>query len=185
LLQVYSSSTILIARTLSDPKLMIASIRSEVQKLDGNLPIFDAKTLKEHMRLSLFPARIAAAILGGFGILALTLAAIGIYGVMSYSVAQRTREVGIRMALGAQAGDVLKLVMKQGIMLVLIGVGIGLSAALVLTNLMLSLLFGISPTDPLTFSVIPLILSAVTLGACFIPARRATRTDPMIALRYE
>jgi predicted permease len=185
LLQVYSSSTILIARTLSDPKPMIASIRSEVQKLDENLPIFDAKTLKEHMRLSLFPTRIAAAILGGFGILALTLAAIGIYGVMSYSVAQRTREVGIRMALGAQAGDVLKLVMKQGIMLVLIGVGIGLSAALVLTNLMLSLLFGISPTDPLTFSVIPLILSAVTLGACFIPARRATRTDPMIALRYE
>ena len=185
LLQVYSSTTILIARTASDPKTMIASVRSEVQRLDENLPIFDVKTMTEHMKLSLFPTRIAAAMLGGFGLLALTLAAIGIYGVMSYSVAQRTREVGIRMALGAQAGDVLKLVVKQGMILVSTGVVIGLGAAFLLTNLMSSLLFGIGPTDPLTFIVIPLILTGVTLGACFMPARRATRVDPMIALRHE
>jgi putative ABC transport system permease protein len=185
LLQSYGSTTILIARTNSDPKTMIAAIRSEVQKLDEHLPIFDVKTMTEHMKLSLFPTRIAAAMLGGFGLLALTLAAIGIYGVMSYSVAQRTREVGIRMALGAQAGDVLRLVVRQGMILVTIGVGIGLGAAFLLTSLMSSLLFGIGPTDPLTFIVIPLILTGVTLGACFMPARRATRVDPMIALRHE
>jgi predicted permease len=185
LLQVYGSTTILIARTASDPRAMISAIRSEVQRLDANLPVFDIKTMKEHMRLSLFPARLAAAMLGGFGLLALTLAAIGIYGVMSYSVAQRTREVGIRMALGAQADDVLKLVVKQGMILVSIGVAIGLGAAFLLTSLMSSLLFGVSPTDPLTFIIVPLILTGVTLGACFVPARRATRVDPMIALRYE
>jgi predicted permease len=185
LLQVYGSTTIVIARTMSDPSAMIGAIRSEVQKLDRNLPVFDVKTLTEHMRLSLFPTRVAAAMLGGFGLLALTLAAIGIYGVMSYSVAQRTREVGIRMALGAQAGDVLKLVVKQGMALVSAGVALGLGAAYLLTSLMSSVLFGVSATDPLTFIVIPLILTGVTLGACFVPARRATRVDPMIALRYE
>lgn len=183
--QYYEPTTILIARTASDPRAMISAIRSEAQKLDANLPVYDTKTLTEHMRLSLFPARIAAATLGSFGLLALALAAVGIYGVTSYTVAQRTREVGIRMALGAQSGDVLRMMIKQGMILILIGVAIGLTAALFVTGLMSSLLFGVSSTDPLTFITITLILSAVALGACAVPARRATKVDPMIALRYE
>lgn len=185
LTQVYDSHTILITRTAGNPENMVAAIRNEITKLDGNLPVFDVKTLTEHMRLSLFPARIAAAMLGGFGLLALVLAAIGIYGVTSYSVSQRTREIGIRMSLGAQAGDVLKLMIKQGMILILIGVVIGLAAAFLVTGMMSSLLFGVSPTDTLTFAVISVLLAGVALGACFIPARRATRVDPIIALRYE
>jgi predicted permease len=183
--QVYNSYMILIARTDSDPQAAIGAIRSEIGKLDANLPVFDIKTLTEHMRLSLFPARIAAVMLGGFGLLALVLAAIGIYGVTSYSVVQRTREVGIRMALGARPGDVLRMMLKQGMILIAIGVGIGLTVAFLATSLMSSLLFGVSPTDTLTFTVISLVLAGVALGACAVPARRATRVDPMVTLRYE
>jgi len=185
LLQSYSPQTILIARTSFDSNSMIAAVRSEVQKLDPSLPIFDIKTLNEHMRLSLFPARIAATVLGGFGVLAVTLAVIGIYGVTSYSVAQRTREVGIRMALGASQGQVLKVVIGQGILLVGVGSVIGVIASIALTRLMSGLLFGVTSSDPLILVIVPLLLAGVALGACFVPARRATKVDPMVALRYE
>jgi predicted permease len=185
MLQDYESNAILLVRTSSDPKALIPSVRGEVQMLDAKLPIYDVKTMTEHMGLSLFPARIAASLLGGFGFMALLLAAIGIYGVMSYSVAQRTHEIGIRMALGARPRDVLQLVLQQGMALAMIGLIIGLFGALILTRLMASLLYGVSTTDAETFFVISLLLTAVVLLACYVPARRATKVDPIVALRYE
>jgi len=185
LLQDYEPSAILLVRTSSDSKRMLASIRGEVQKLDDKLPVYDVKTMTEHMSLSLFPARIAAALLSSFGLLALALAGVGIYGVMSYSVAQRTREIGIRVALGATPRDVLRLVVWQGVTLALIGLSIGLVGSLVMTRLMSSVLYGVSETDSITFLGISLMLMVVVLLACYIPARRATKVDPMIALRYE
>ncbi len=163
---------------------LIAAVRREAQQLDPHLPVA-SNTLVGKLSLPLLPARITAAALGGFGLLALVLAAMGIYGVMSYAVTQRTREIGVRMALGASSTDVLKLVIGQGMTLTLAGVAIGLGAALALTRLMKSLLFGVSATDPLTFAVIAALLAFVTLLACYLPARRATKVDPMIALRHE
>lgn len=175
----------LIARTTAKPETMIAAIRQEFRNLDPNLPVADAKTLTDHMKLSLFPARAVAAMLAAFGLLALVLAAIGIYGVMSYSVAQRTREVGIRMALGAQRSDVLRMMLQQGMKLAAIGMAIGLAAALVLTRLLANLLYGVSTTDAVAFVGVSLLLGLVVAIACLIPASRAAKVDPMIALRYE
>jgi len=185
LLQDYATSATLIVRTSSNPERMISTIRDEVRKLDPNLPVFGVKTLTEHMGVSLFPARVAATLLGGFGLLALTLAGIGIYGVMAYAVTQRTREIGIRVALGARPTDVLRLCMRHGVLLSVIGVLIGLVATFALTRLMASLLYGVSPTDAVTFISISLLLTAVALLASYLPARRATKVDPMIALRHE
>jgi len=137
------------------------------------------------MDLPLLPARVAASVLGGFGMLALALVAIGIYGVMSYAVAKRTREIGIRMALGAERGDVLKLIVSQGLILTVIGMAIGGAAALALTQTMKALLFGVSATDPYTFIGVGVLLALVAFLACYFPARRASKVDPMIALRYE
>jgi len=137
------------------------------------------------MRLALFPARVAATVLGVFGIVALFLSAIGIYGITSYAVSQRTREIGIRMALGAQLGDVLKLILTHGVKLTIIGVSAGLLGAYLVTRAITSVLYGVSATDPLTFILVSLLLIAVALLACFVPARRATKVDPLIALRYE
>src|SRR5262245_41062670 len=181
----YESAASLIVSTTMDPKTMVNEIRREVLRMDPNLPVFDAKTMDEHMRLSLLPMRAGAWVAGSFAVLALTLAGLGIYGVMAYSVSQRTREIGIRMALGATSGDVLAVVLKQGARLALIGLGIGLAGSLAVTRLMSSVLYGVSATDVVTFSLVSGLLAAVVLAACYIPARRASRVDPMIALRYE
>jgi len=175
----------LVVRTSAKPETVIGAIRGEFRKLDPNLPVTDVKTLTEHMSLSLFPARAFAALLSAFGLLALTLAAIGIFGVMSYAVSQRTREIGVRMALGAGAMDIFKLIIGRGLLLTLIGVGVGLALALVGTRLLSSLLYSVSAIDPLTFAGVTLLLVAVAFLACFFPARRAMKTDPMVALRYE
>lgn len=185
LAQRYNSYSTLIVRTTSDDGNMTGLIRREIQQLDPNLPLFQVKTLEEHMGFALFPARSAASFLSAFGLLALILAMVGIYGVMAYAVSQRTREIGIRMALGARKGDVLKMILRQGLLLTAIGVGVGLIGAFGLTRLMSSLLYGVSATDAVTFIFVPLVLIGVSLLASFIPARRAAKVDPMIALRYE
>jgi predicted permease len=178
-------ATTMVVRAEADPQKVIALVRGELQQLDPNMPIASVRTLVERLSLPLLPARIVASALGGFGLVALLLAAIGIYGVMSYAVSKRTREIGVRMALGARAKDVLKLVMTQGMALTLIGVAIGAPAALGLTRLMKSVLFGVSATDPLTYAGVAALLTLVALLACYIPARRATKVDPMVALRCE
>jgi predicted permease len=185
LAQNFGLSPTLVVRTQGDPLGSLAAVRGEVAAFDKNLPLYDVKTMRQHLGLALLPARLAGSVLGVFGLVALALAAAGIYGVMAYSVAQRTREIGVRMALGANARDVLRLVTRQGMTLVVIGMAIGLAAALALTQLLKSLLFGVSATDPVTFAVIALLLIFVALLACWIPARRATKVDPMVALRCE
>ena len=185
LLRDYSTNATLVARVAGDPQATLAALRHEVQTLDPTLPLYNVETLTHHMSVPLFPARMAAAVLGSFGVLALILAAIGIYGVMSYVVAGRTREIGVRMALGAERGDVLRLIVGQGMMLALVGLAIGLIIAFVVARLLTSLLYGISSADPLTFIIIALLLASVALLACFVPAQRATKVDPMVALRYE
>jgi predicted permease len=175
----------MVVRTSARPESVIGAIRGEFRKMDPNLPVTDVKTLSEHMNLSLFPARAVAALLLAFGLLALALAAIGIFGVMSYSVSQRTREIGVRMALGAGAKEIFKLVVGTGMTLTLIGMGLGLALALIGTRLLSSLLYSVSAVDPLTFVGVTLLLGLVAFLACYFPARRAMKTDPMIALRYE
>ncbi len=186
LLQIYNNHASLIARTrTTDAASMIPLLRREIQSLDPTLPIYDVKTLTEHLGTALLPARAAATLLGSFGLLALVLAALGVYGVMSYVVAGRTREIGVRMALGAQASDVLRLVLRQGMTLTLIGICFGLVAAFIATRILTSLLYGVSASDPITFACVTLLLIVVALLACYIPARRATKVDPMVALRHE
>jgi putative ABC transport system permease protein len=153
--------------------------------MDATLPLYDIKTLTEHMNIPLFPARMAANVLGSFGVLALVLAAIGIYGVMSYVVAGRTREIGLRMALGAQLRQVRQLILRQGMMLAGIGLILGLAVVFVLARFLTSMLYGVSPSDPVTFVGISFLLAMVALLACYLPARRAARIDPMIAIREE
>ena len=185
LLQSYEEPTTLIARTTNNPSAVLATIRSEILKLDPTMPFVDVKTLTEHMSLSLFPLRIGASVVGSFGLLALLLAAIGIYGVMAFAVSQRTREIGIRMALGAQGADVVRLIIRQGLTLMLLGLGLGLAGALMLTRLMSSVLYGVSAIDAATFVSVTALLALVVLLACYLPARRATKVDPMIALRCD
>lgn len=177
-------STSVIVRAEGDLPAVLAAVRREVQQLDPHLPLAES-TLVEKLSLPLLPARMAASILGGFGVLALVLAAIGIYGVMSYSVAQRTREIGVRRALGARSRDVLRLVVGRGATLTCGGVALGLGAALVLTRWLKGLLFGVSATDTQTFAGVAILLLLVALLACYLPARRASRVDPMVALRHE
>jgi ABC-type antimicrobial peptide transport system permease subunit len=163
----------------------MGAVRTQVNQLDRNLALTNGQTIGQTLAQGLWPSRMGAALLGLFGLLALVLASIGIYGVLSYSVSQRTSEIGIRMALGAQSKQVLALVLKQGMLLAVIGAVLGVVVALPVTRLASTLLYGVSPTDPLTYISITLLLMAVALLACYIPARRATRVDPLVALRYE
>jgi predicted permease len=181
----YSTTIALVARTRNDTRTTLAAMQRELRNLDPTLPLYSVKTLTEHMKIPLFPARMAAGALGSFGVLALVLAAVGIYGVMSYVVAGRTREIGLRMALGAQSGNVRGLILRQGMTLALIGSVIGLAIAFGATRLLKSVLYGVSASDPITFVGVTFLLAAVALLACWLPARRATRVDPMIALRAE
>jgi len=178
-------SPIFVVRTVGDPKDLAASVRNEIRTIDGSIPLSNVTTMPQLISQSVAPRRFSMLLMVVFATVALSLATVGIYGVMSYSVSQRTREIGIRMALGAQAPDVLRLVLRTGIFLALIGVAGGLVGAFMLTRWMRTLLFGVTPTDAVTFMVVPVVLIAVALLACFIPARRATKVDPLIALRYE
>ncbi|MGH9711846.1 MAG: ABC transporter permease [Candidatus Acidiferrales bacterium] len=185
LLQDYRSNMILVARTAIEPEKMFHAVQAEVARLDPKMPMFDAKTLEDHIGISLFLQRMAATLLSIFGLLALLLAALGLYGVIAYTVSQRTREMGIRIALGATQGDVLKLVLGQGLMLCAAGMIGGLLIAVAVTRLSAYLLYGVSAADPETFSVVALILLGVGLLAAYFPARRATKVDPTITLRME
>jgi putative ABC transport system permease protein len=181
---VYSSMTVVV-RTAGDPLSLVSAVRSELQQMDRELPLAGVTTMEQVMSESLARSRFTMLLLGIFAALALVLASIGIYGVIAYSVAQRTQEFGIRMALGADRRAVLRLVLGEGTFLTLCGIGIGIVAAFTVTRLMATLLYGISATDPLTFFMVALLLAVVALIACYIPARRATRVDPIVALRYE
>ncbi len=175
----------LAVRTTSDPTLIVSSLRQIVRTLDPEVPIFQERPMEEVLSASVASRRFNMLLLAAFAGLALLLASVGIYGVMSYSVSQYTHEIGIRMALGARAADVLQLIVGQGMGLVAIGLAIGAAGALALTGVMRSLLFGVSAADPLTFVSVSALLAAVAFAASYIPARRATRVDPMVALRYE
>ncbi|HYV04812.1 MAG TPA: ABC transporter permease, partial [Blastocatellia bacterium] len=174
-----------VVRTEGDPHGIVAAIQGEVTAMDKDLPAYNFRTLDEYLAASVAQPRFNTTLLAVFAGMALLLTAVGLYGVMSYSVNQRTHEIGIRMALGAGRGDVLKLVVGQGMTLTATGVVVGLTGAFFMTRLLESLLFGVSATDPVTFAAIALLLAGVALVACFVPARRATRVDPMVALRYE
>jgi putative ABC transport system permease protein len=185
LLQRPTNNLSLAVRAEADPAGLTAAIRGELQKLDPNLPVYNVTTMAQQVIRQTTQSRFSTWLLGIFGALALLLSAVGIYSVMAYAVEQRTHEVGICLALGARAGDVLKLVITQGMRLALLGVALGISAALALTQLMKGLLFGVAAADPPTYAGIAFLLMAVALFACWIPARRATRVDPMVALRDE
>ena len=179
------TSMVIVAKTNADPTSMAASIREEVWAIDKDQPVFDVRTMQEVRSLSVSLQQFNSLMIGIFAAVALLLASIGIYGVMAFAVSQRTREIGIRMALGARKADVLKLVVANGMRLAFTGLAIGLVASWLLTRFIASLLFGVKPTDPLTFSVVSLCLLSAAFLACYLPARRATRVDPLEALRYE
>jgi putative ABC transport system permease protein len=176
---------ILLLRSAADPATVASAVRQQVREVDATLPVYDVKTMNQVLSTALARPRFMTFQLAVFAAVAVLLAAIGIYGVMSYTVAQNRREIGIRMALGAQPRSVLKRVIGQGLILTFVGVGIGLAGALGLTRLMQSLLYGVTPTDPLTLVGVSALLVLVALLACYLPARRATKVDPLVALRYE
>jgi putative ABC transport system permease protein len=183
--QLVQSGMTVVAKTSIEPTSLFSAVRREVLAVDPDQPIYNLNTMEQIRADSIAPDRLNLMLLGTFAAVALVLAAVGIYGVMAYSVTQRTHEIGIRMALGAGQGDVLGMVVRQGMKLAFGGLVIGLGGAWLATRAMTGLLFGISPTDTVTFAAISVVLAGVALGACFLPARRATRVDPMIALRYE
>jgi predicted permease len=183
--QHYQPGCTLLARTENDPQLLLETARRELLALDRNLHINTATTMKEHLSLALIPLRMGSLAAAIFGLLALLLASLGVYGVVAYFVGQQTREIGVRLALGAHRSDILKLVFRQGVGITLSGIALGLAMSFALTRLLASFLFGVSAIDALTFVGVAILLTVVALLACWIPARRATKVDPMIALRCE
>jgi putative ABC transport system permease protein len=183
--QVPFNQMTMVVRTTNDPHTLITAVQNEVHSMDQELPVFNIKTMDEYISATVAAPRFNTTLLGIFASVALVLTIVGLYGVMSYSVAQRTNEIGIRMALGAQTRDVLRLIVSQGFKLVLLGLAIGLAGAFALMKLISSLLFGVTWKDPMTFVIVAVLLAFVALLACYIPARRATRLDPLNALRYE
>ncbi|HEX8559750.1 MAG TPA: ABC transporter permease [Pyrinomonadaceae bacterium] len=175
----------LVVRTAGDPAEVTPAVRRELAQIDPDQPVADVRTMNQVMAETVGRARFNTLLLGLFAALATLLAAVGIFGVMNYSVTLRTREIGLRMALGAEPGRVLLLVLRQGLVLTLVGIGVGLAGALALTRLLSGLLYGVGATDPLTFGAIVVVLAFVSLLACYIPARRATRVDPLVALKHE
>ncbi len=185
ILQDYSQGVTIHARVAGDPLTYTAAVEKAVHELNANLPVYDESTLKSRVQVASTGQRIAGTFVGAFGLLALVLAAVGIYGVIAYTTRQRTHEIGLRMALGAQNTDVFRMVLGNGLQLILTGLACGLVLSLVLTRFLRTVLFGVGATDVITFAAVGLLLSAVALLACYIPARRAMRVDPMVALRYE
>jgi predicted lysophospholipase L1 biosynthesis ABC-type transport system permease subunit len=179
------AGTTVLVRTSGAPQLLIPAIRRQVRALDKNLPVTGMETMTEQIQSALWLARTLGAFFAVLGVAGTLLAMVGLYGSVAYSVARRTNEVGIRMAVGAQQRDVLKLVVGEGLFLALSGIGAGLVLAFLLTRFLRSLLYGVSPTDPLALSAVSILFMLVALAACYIPARRATKVDPMAALRHE
>ena len=183
--QVPWASTSLIVRSHQNPQLLVSAMRRQITELDRNLPIAGVASMDSIIASSVAQPRVLSQFVGVFAVFALVLAAIGIYGVMAYSVAARTQEMGIRISMGAAPGDIIRLVLRQGMRLALLGVAIGIAASLALTRLISTLLFGVKPTDPLAFSLAAAVLVATALAACYLPARRATRVDPRVVLRFD
>jgi putative ABC transport system permease protein len=183
LLPVFQLSIVL--RTAADPMLEASALRSALAEIDPNQPLVRVRTMEENMAATVAQPRFRTWLIGIFAALALVLAGVGVYGVMSYTVTQRANEIGIRVTLGAQPEDVFRIVVGEGLRLALAGVGVGILAALALTRLLQGFLFGVSAYDPLTFGAVAMILTSVAVAASFFPARRATLVDPMVALRYE
>jgi putative ABC transport system permease protein len=180
-----SAELTLHVRTVGEPANLVAAIRREVESLDKNLPVYNVRAFTDLVAQSFYQERLIATLSSFFGLLALSLASLGLYGVMAYSVVRRTREIGVRLALGAQTSDVLKLVVRRGMGPAMVGIGLGVAAAWSVTRVLSNLLYGISATDPLTFVTVPLALVGVALLACYLPARRAAKVDPLTALRHE
>jgi ABC-type antimicrobial peptide transport system permease subunit len=178
-------SLVMRQRGLTESSGLIAAVKQQVWAIDNQIPVSEIRLMDDWMSVSLARQRFNMLLLGLFAGLAMLLAAVGIYGTMAYRVSQRTNEIGIHMALGAQRTDVLKLVLGDGAKLALAGIAVGIAGAAAITRVMTTLLFEVTPTDPATFILTTLLLAAVALAACYIPARRAMRVDPMVALRYE
>jgi putative ABC transport system permease protein len=181
----YMVPSTLVVHTKGDPTNLASAVREAVWSVDPDQPVSEVVNMDGILDREVVQKRVQAVLLGGLAALALTLAGVGIYGVMAYLVTQQNHEIGIRVALGAHSRNILGLILGRGASLTATGVSIGVAAALLVTRLMRSLLFGVSPFDPLTFATVALVLTFVTLAACYIPARRATRVDPMVALRFE
>ena len=184
-LHMYHASSVFHVRTAGDPLKLVPALRSEIRAMDPYLPVSAVKSLREHLKISVFAQRLAASFLGAFGLLALVLATVGLYSVIRYAVSQRTREMGVRAALGAQEWDITRLVVREGMVLAVSGLGLGLLAAVGITRFLESLLLGVSATDPLVFAGVAALLAAVCAAACWFPARQAAAVDPMVALRAD